>query len=84
MKISSVTFFAVFLITALNGMQDQPVTGLQVRGSDGHIYDICQTTGITMRSVPAEEINNKTQRTTPGMLQALHDELSNSRDKAGK
>lgn len=65
-------------------MQDEPIPGLQIKGADGKVYDICQTTGITMRSVPAEEINNKNQRTTPGMLQALHDELSNSIDKAGK
>lgn len=78
MKIYLMAFTMVFLLTTLLAMQDQPIPGLQVRGSDGHIYDICQTTGIIMRSVPAEEINNNTERTTPGMLQALHNEINNS------
>ena len=74
--------FCIFSITiSLKGMQDQPLHGLQFKGQDGKIYDICQTTGIAMRSVPVEEkgsSNQLTHNTEPGMIQALYDQINRS------
>lgn len=81
MKIYMVTFSALFISTTLHAMQDQPIPGLQIQATDGKIYDICPSTGIPMRSVPVEEIKNSKApnvRPLPGMLQALHEEITNS------
>ncbi len=81
MKISHLIFCALSITISLKGMQDQPLPGLQFKGQDGKIYDICQTTGIAMRSVPCEEmgkLNQLTHKPVPGMVEALYEQINRS------
>lgn len=66
------------------GKSIQP--GLQEIGPDGHVYDVCQTTGILMRLVETATsqptANTVGDKQNPGMLSALHHEINSSNRKS--
>ena len=83
MKIGFLAHSFLLFTFCAHGMQDQPIPGLQIMGSDGKIYDICQTTGIAMRCIPAEEIRSSTHVTreqVPGMLQAVYEQINTAKN----